>query len=146
MVFFRDLNFADPPTIFLALESPSYYPGLRIGQFHIPPLAGNAIRKAPEFTFAFGNPYGFTSSYNGLDLPYAAGAPDDRTAFRRLMKKIDDHGFDVQVEGPESYIIGHYIGPNGGVNPVMKDVSLKKGDKVHTRGIVIRTKQKPKEP
>ena len=137
MVFFRDMELVDAPTIFLALGSPTPYEPLSIGQFYVSMQVGNSIKLSSEFTYALGNNFGFSSSYNRIDLQLA---PDDRTAFGRLVKLIEGHGFDVKVEGPYSYIVGHYTGPDGGVAGHLKDMSLKTGAPVHARGMVMRTK------
>ena len=83
MVFFRDMELVDAPTIFLALGSPTPYEPLSIGQFHVSMQVGNSIKPSSEFTYALGNNFGFSSSYNRIDLQLA---PDDRTAFGRLVK------------------------------------------------------------
>jgi hypothetical protein len=81
---------------------------------------------------------GFTvlRSMNSMDTK------KDRTAFGRLVQKIRNLGFEIKIEGPASYTIGTYTGPEGGFG-FLKDPTLKAGSNVQARGIVVRAKRKP---
>jgi len=138
MVFFRDLHFTDPPTIFLAVAGPPFNPYLSIGQLGASFLVGREIEQSEKYTFVLTNSFGHSSLYNRVSLPPSAAG---RMAFDRLLKCISEQGFATQVDGPEKYVIGRYTGPDGGVGTLI-DRTLKSGDSIEARGIVIRTTPK----
>ena len=140
MVFFHKMQLANSPTIFLAVV-PAPSPWLAIGQFVFPMQTGSAVEQSPDFTYVLNNNFGSSSFYNRIHLLGQENAQINRTAYGQLLKLLDDHGFETQIEGPQNYVIGTYTGPNGGMG-YLKNPSLRNGDPIQARGIVIRTNPK----
>ena len=135
MVFFRDLDFHDHPTIFLVAVGHPFNPFLSIGQLRSSSLLGPHVEQSNEYTLVLTNSIGSSSNYNRVSLPPSTGG---RTAFDRLLRCIAEQGFEAQVDGPGEYVIGKYTGQDGGVGH-FKDPNLITGNPIKERGIVIRT-------